>query len=218
MITIWSKFIPRRLLYAVLFSCLIVMSGPGHAQAQFTRFENYADEQGLGNASVSALAQDADGYILLGTEAGLYRYDGSTISPYGATAGLSPAAWIRKLFVDDRGRVWAVTTDGIYLRDGSSFTRIEVGQPLHLVSPHVVAVSKNDVIIDNDGTLLRAALSSHATGPFAPLLTPMMAAANPELKQARFVVSDTDGALRLACRCLAGGAPDARRYAVGAES
>lgn len=198
-ITIWSRFVPRRLLYAVLFSCLIVTSGPRHAQAQFTRFENYADEQALGNASVSALAQDADGYILLGTEAGLYRYDGSTISPYGATAGLSAAAWIRKLVTDDRGRVWAVTTDGIYLRDGSSFNRIEVGQPLHLVSPHVIAFSEGNVIVDSGGTLLRARLGIHTTEPFAPLLSPATSAANPKLKQSRFVVSDIDGALLIGC-------------------
>ena len=199
LITIWSKFVPRRLVYAVLFGCLIVTSGSRHAQAQFTRFENYADEQGLGNASVSALAQDADGYILLGTEAGLYRYDGSTISPYGATAGLPPAAWIRKLATDDRGRVWAVTTDGIYIRDGSNFRRIEAGQPLHLVSPHVIAFSENNVVIDNDGTLLRAPLTVHGTGPFASLLGPTMAAANPELKRSRFVVSDADDAILVGC-------------------
>ena len=199
LITTWSKFIPQRLLYAVLFGCLIATSGIRQAQAQFTRFENYADEQGLGNASVSALTQDADGYILLGTEAGLYRYDGSTISPYGVTAGLSPAAWIRKLLTDDRGRVWAVTTDGIYLRDGSSFNRIEVGQPLHLVSPHVVTFSDGNIIVDSNGTLLRAPLTIHATGPFAPLLSPTMAAANSDLKHARFVISDLDGALLAGC-------------------
>ena len=198
-ITIWSRFISRRLLYAVLFCCLIDTFGSSYARAQFTRFENYADEQGLGNASVSALVQDADGYILLGTEAGLYRYDGSIISPWGATAGLSPAAWIRKLATDDRGRLWAVTTDGIYLRDGSRFSRVEVGQPLNLVSPHVIAFSGGKVIIDRDGALLQASLGLHATGPFAPLLSSTTSAAHPELTQSRFVVSDSDGALLIGC-------------------
>ena len=199
LITIWSNSLPRRLLYAVLLDCLLVMLGYGSAHAQYTRFENYTDEQGLGNASVSALAQDADGYILLGTEAGLYRYDGSTISPYGASAGLPPAAWIRKLVTDDRGRIWVVTTDGIYLRDGPSFSRIGVGRPLHLVSPHVIAFFQGDVVIDDGGTLLRAGLDGHATGPFSPLLSPATSAANPELKQSQFVVSDTEGALLVGC-------------------
>jgi diguanylate cyclase (GGDEF)-like protein len=198
-ITIWSKSLPRRLLHAILFGCLLASFGPKCAQAQFTRFENYTDEQGLGNASVSALAQDADGYILLGTEAGLYRYDGSTISPYGATAGLSPAAWIRKLVTDDRGRIWVVTTDGIYLRDGSSFSRIDVGKPLNLVSPHLIAFSEDNVIVDSGGTLLRAPLNTHAPGPFSPLLSPATSAANPELNRSRFVVSDSDGALLVGC-------------------
>ena len=169
------------------------------AQAQFTRFENYTDEQGLGNASVSALAQDAAGYILLGTEAGLYRYDGQSISPYGATAGLPPAAWIRKLATNDQGQVWVVTTDAIYLGEGSEFHSINVGRPLHLTSPHVIAFSGGNVILDIDGTLLTAPANVHATGSFSPLLSPATLQAHPELGQSRFVVSGTDGGLLIGC-------------------
>ncbi len=167
--------------------------------AQFTRFANYTEEQGLGNASVSALVQDADGYILLGTETGLYRYDGSAISSYGATAGLPAAAWIRKLATDHRGRIWAVTTDGIYLRDGSSFARVNVGHSLHLLSPHLIAFAGDDVVIDRDGTMWRAPLRGRAVGPFSPLFGPTVLAAHPDLEQSRFVVSDTDGALLTGC-------------------
>ena len=189
----------RRFLHAVFYVCLLAACGTRSAQAQFTRFENYADEQGLGNASVSALAQDADGYILLGTEAGLYRFDGSNITPYDTAVGLPPSAWIRKLASDDRGRVWVLTTDGIFVRDGSSFSRVFVGRPLHLASPHLVAFSEGHVIVDSGGTLLSAPLEKHGAGQFTPLLTPATSAAKPELARFRFVVSDADGALLAGC-------------------
>ncbi len=190
--------IRRRFLHAVIYGCLLAILHAGCAEAQFTRFENYTDEQGLGNASVSALAQDADGYILLGTEAGLYRYDGSSVS-YDTTVGLPPSAWIRKLVADDRGRIWVVTTDGIYFRDGSSFSHVAVEKPLHLLSPHLIAFSKGRVIIDDDGTLLSAQIQTHGTGRFTPLLSSTTSAANPELASSRFIVSDNGGGLLIGC-------------------
>ena len=200
----------RRCLRAVIYGCLLAIFHTGCAQAQFTRFENYTDEQGLGNASVSALAQDADGYILLGTEAGLYRYDGSSITSFDTTVGLPPSAWIRKLLADDRGRIWVVTTDGIYLRDRSNFNRVAVGTPLRLVSPHLIAFSQGRVIIDNDGTLLSAPIQAHGTGRFTPLLDPSTSAANPELQKSRFVVSDNDGGLLIGCGTALCGVRDGR--------
>ncbi len=188
-----------QLLRAILIGCAVASTLVTGAQAQFTRFESYTDEQGLGNASVSTLAQDADGYILLGTEAGLYRYDGLTISPYGAAAGLPPAAWIRKLATDDHGQVWVVTSDALYLRQGSSFHRIKVGRPLHITSPHVIAFSSGNVVLDVDGTLLSAPANMHASRSFVPLLSPANLTAYPELARSRFVASDTDGALLIGC-------------------
>ena len=189
----------QRFLHAVICGCLLAIFHAGSAKAQFTRFENYTDEQGLGNASVSALAQDADGYILLGTEAGLYRYDGSSISSYDTMVGLPPSAWIRKLAADDHGRIWVMTTDGVYLRDGSSFSRVAVGKPLHLVSPHLIAFSDGHVVIDNDGTLLSAPIELHGAGRFTPLLSSTVSAANPELARARFITSDNDDGLLIGC-------------------
>ncbi len=189
----------RRLLPAVALGCLLVALGVRNAEAQFTRFENFTDEQGLGNASVSALAQDADGYILLGTEAGLYRFDGSSISPYDVTSGLPQAAWIRKLATDDRRRIWVVTTDGIYVRNGLNFSRVEVGRPLHFVSPHTIAFFGSNVVVDDGGTLLQAPIGARAVGSFSPLLNRVMLGADPDLAHARFVTSDADGALLIGC-------------------
>lgn len=122
------------------------------AHAQFIRFENFSDEQGLGNISVSALAQDADGYMLLGTEAGLYRYDGTSIVPYDVAVGLPSGAWFRKIITDRAGRVWAAISDGIYVRHGSVFSKVDVGRTLDLRSPHLLAVTDDHVYLD-DSTL-----------------------------------------------------------------
>lgn len=188
----------RQLLLAVLLGLLLVCPWSRAAHAQFTRFQNFTDEQGLGNLSVGTVAQDRDGYILFGTEAGLYRYDGATIAPYGE--GLPSAVWIRRVLTDDAGRVWVVATDGLYVGHGSTFSRVDVGpRPLQMKSPHLLAVDPAGVVLDAGGTLLRAPIAEGEIGRFSPLFAPATVAAAPGLAMARFVVSDGDGVLLIGC-------------------
>ncbi len=131
----------QQLLLAVLLGLLFLWYGSPAAHSQFTRFQNFTDEQGLGNLTVDALAQDRSGYILLGRETGLYRYDGTSITPYDA--GLPSAAWIQQVITDDAGRIWVVTMNGLYVRYGATFSRVETGgASLYLKSPHFVAVTR----------------------------------------------------------------------------
>ncbi len=188
-----------RLLRALLYGCVLNLAGWPQAHAQFTRFENFTDEQGLGNVSVSALAQDRTGYVLLGTEAGLYRYDGVGLSPVAASAGLPPDAWIRTVIVDGRGWVWVVTTDTVYLRRTDHFSAVDAGSGLRLLSPHLVARLDASLVIDNGGTLIHAAVDERGVHRFSPLLDAATLKATPILSAVRFVVADGPHALLLGC-------------------
>ncbi len=190
----------RRLLHAVLLGLLFLWQAGQDARAQFTRFQNYTDEQGLGNLTVTALAQDADGYILLGTEGGLYRYDGSSITPYDKAVGLPSASWVRQVTTDSAGRVWVVTSDGVFVRYASTFRRIDTGHTaLDFESSHLLAVSGTSAVIDVGGTLLGASVDGHGVGSFSPLFDATTLAAIPGLAKARFVVPDPMGGLLIGC-------------------
>ena len=190
----------RRLLHAVVVGAFLLWHTGQCAHAQFTRFQNYTDEQGLGNLTVTALAQDPDGYILLGTEGGLYRFDGSSIAAYDATVGLPSAAWIRQVTTDGAGRLWVVTTDGVFVRYGSTFSRIDAGRKsLDFESSHLLAVSGTSVVLDVAGTVLSAPVDSHGVGRFAPLFDASMLAGVPGLAAAHFVVRDPLGGLLIGC-------------------
>ncbi len=168
------------------------------ARAQFTRFQNVSDEQGLGNLAISALAQDRDGYILLGTEGGLYRYDGIGATLYGD--GLPSAAWIQQIVAEPGGRLWVVTNAGLYLRDGGTFARINIGQESpKLRSPHLLAVGDGGVVLDVGGALLHAPVAGGVVGAFSPLLDPAVLDGTPGLADARFVVPDPAGGLIAGC-------------------
>ena len=198
-----------KLLKLILCGLVLALSGWPQARAQFSRFENFSDEQGLGNASVSALAQDSKGYVLLGTEAGLFSYDGSEVSPIGPAAGLPADAWVRTLVADERGWVWLVTTDAVYLRQAERFKTIDAGAGLRLFSPHLFARLRESVVVDNGGALISALTDERGVGRFSPLIGAAMLKATPALASTHFIVADGPDALLIGCGAglcrLAGG-------------
>jgi signal transduction histidine kinase/CheY-like chemotaxis protein/ligand-binding sensor domain-containing protein len=91
----------------------------GVANAQQYSFQDYAD--GLGNLSVNCLLQDRAGFLWIGTEGGLYQYDGSRFWRFGEKEGL-PSSFVRALMLDRDGRLWVGTRDGLaFRRDQHSF-------------------------------------------------------------------------------------------------
>ncbi len=73
------------------------------------------ETQGFNKSWVSDIAQDQYGFIWLGTQDGLYRYDGYDMlsfrsHPYEATS--LPGNWVRNLDIDASGEVWIATYGG----------------------------------------------------------------------------------------------------------
>ncbi len=93
-----------------LAGLVVSISLPVLCLAQQYTFRDYVD--GLGNLNVNCVLQDRSGFIWLGTESGLFRYDGSAFIPYGRSQGL-PGLWVKALHEDSAGRVWVGTTDGL---------------------------------------------------------------------------------------------------------
>jgi len=75
-------------------------------------FKVYGADQGLGNFSPWALAQDRVGFVWVGTEDGLYRFDGHRFQYFGMKNGL-PSAFVDNLHVDAEGILWAGTYKGL---------------------------------------------------------------------------------------------------------
>ena len=183
---------------AMLLGFLALWIGICPTRAQLTRFQNFKGEQGLGNPAVEALAQDRDGFILLGTQAGLYRHDGAGILPH-APEVLSEA-YVLKVISDKAGRLWVVTNHGIFVRFQSTFSGIDTGRaPIHLRSAHLFAVMGNSAVLDLDGTVLRAPIGAGGVGPFEPLFDATTLRRIPALGKAGFVAPDAHGALLVGC-------------------
>ena len=166
------------------------------ACAQFTRYQNYTDEQGLGDLTVTSIAQDNDGYMLLGTQGGLYRYDGLTITSYDTTVGMPGSTWVREVVCDAAGRIWVVTSGGVYVRLGATFSPVDVGvRRFKAGSPHVLAALESSIVVQAKGTLLSAPIGARLVGAFRPLLDPGTLASDSRFSKVGFVVPDGGGLL-----------------------
>ena len=74
---------------------------------------SWGDGDGRPLGSVEALAQDDDGYLWIGSDAGLFRFDGSRFSAWDAIGDRSlPARAVRALFVSGDGTLWVGLADG----------------------------------------------------------------------------------------------------------
>src|SRR5580704_17577958 len=90
--------------------------------AQQYSFKDYVD--GLGNLSVNCLLQDRSGFLWIGTESGLYQYDGSRFWQFDQKEGL-PSEFVRALSLDRDGRLWVGTRDGLAFSTGQrSFSTV----------------------------------------------------------------------------------------------
>ena len=83
--------------------------------SQSLRFEHLTQEDGLSQGFVTALAQDSLGFLWIGTQDGLNRFDGYEIRSYyfdPEDSGSLPSNNVRTLLLDSRGTLWVGTRAG----------------------------------------------------------------------------------------------------------
>jgi PAS domain S-box-containing protein len=87
--------------------CLSVLS----LQAQYL-LKQWTTENGLPQNSVNALLQDADGYIIIGTNGGLVKFDGIRFTPMAEIEAKLPSKRITALCQARDGMLWVGTEGG----------------------------------------------------------------------------------------------------------
>ncbi|WMS87708.1 ligand-binding sensor domain-containing protein [Pleionea litopenaei] len=84
---------------------------------------HYAIEDGLSLNTVTAFAKTQDGYMWIGTEDGLNRFDGYTFQIFKRTVGKEntlPDNMISALLADSQGRLWVGTEKGLAIWSGGT--------------------------------------------------------------------------------------------------
>ena len=117
---------PTMKLRTLLFALLLFLLPAAHAQN--TRF--YPKKE-IGCQTFHAICQDADGFLWIATEYGLYKFDGTDFSPYFHYAD-NPGSLanddVHALLIDDRDRLWVGTANGLqcYLPEEDAFRLVQL--------------------------------------------------------------------------------------------
>lgn len=115
---------------SVRVACIFVYLLSFPLAAQTIHFNNLSIDDGLRNANVRAFVKDYQGFMWIGTEDGLHRYDGQTVKVYrkidGDTTSLG-SNFILCLAEDKMHNLWVGTVDGglyLYKRQTDDFRSV----------------------------------------------------------------------------------------------
>jgi diguanylate cyclase (GGDEF)-like protein len=142
------------------YCCILTLAflacvSPARALQPDKAFDHYvidtwSIEDGMPQITAVCLAQDRTGYVWVGTQSGLSRFDGVrfvTFTP--ETEPALPGVWIRSLLADRQGRLWIGTYKGLALYEDGRFSPVPAADARRFPSPDVHAL-----VEQADGTII----------------------------------------------------------------
>ena len=117
--------IRKRILTNAIFLFVLIFSTPLFGEEQKIRFDLLSIKDGLSQSSINAVVQDKQGFIWIGTQDGLNKYDGYSFTTYYHDPEDSTSIcdnFIRALEIDSVGNLWIGTDNGLSKFDARSET------------------------------------------------------------------------------------------------
>jgi len=129
-------------LLALLAAPAVVALAPDKAFHHYVR-DAWSIEHGLPQITVLALAQDADGYLWVGTQAGVARFDGVHFTAFQPQNRPElPGMLVQALLLDRGGRLWIGTYKGLAVYRDGVFTAVPAADAGAWPAPDVQALAQ----------------------------------------------------------------------------
>lgn len=185
-----------RLIVAILLLSQLPLLG-----AQRYAFHEDGENEGLNSLTINCLLQDHKGFLWVGTENGLYEFDGSTYTRIGAAQGIL-GTYVTSIYEDAGGELWVGTTTNIYHGDGNRFTAIAA--PPHGVpgtpGQQISSTGAGEILAVSQSRLLRMTRPAAGTSwRIEPFFSTALLVAYPQLKQVNSVYTDREGSVWMGC-------------------
>lgn len=113
------------------FAYLLCMVFTGHVMAQefeapgYTQYTQYTSTDGLSSSEIHSIYQDSDGFIWIGTDQGLCRFDSEHWRVFTSIDGL-PDNMVISIKEDEKGHLWLQGLNGTIFRLNRSTDEIYV--------------------------------------------------------------------------------------------
>ncbi len=144
-----SMFHLRQFVCGIVAALALAIFPAQQGAAQRYTFKEYVD--GLGNLNVKCIYQDRAGFLWVGTQGGLFRYDGNRFEEFGAAQGLT-ALMIEDIREDGGGFLWVASPNGLFVGSGGRFDPVLLdGKPITVrVGSRIAPLSNGGVLISSE--------------------------------------------------------------------
>ena len=166
---------------AVLFGLLVAGCGCGFALNPSLDISEYGHDawtvrRGFSVGTIFAMAQTPDGYLWLGAEFGLFRFDGIHSAPWQPPAGQHLPSAPYSLLVTRDGTLWIGTFAGLVSWNGGKLTRY----------PELGTQFVTSLLEDREGTVWAGTLGGSPGTPPGRLCAIRSGSAQCQLKDGDF--------------------------------
>ena len=157
--SIRKKLLDKIVIGACILACLfgVLSNAAGSVSAETANNKDFvtdyvstifSQDNGLGSNEVNCVYQTASGYIWVGTDGGLYRYDGNEFKVFNLWDTEKDDVYcVNSLFQDSSGRLWIATANyGLFYKKGNEMQ--------HFSADYYNGIKTiNDVCESEDGTI-----------------------------------------------------------------
>ncbi|MBW8900617.1 MAG: diguanylate cyclase [Massilia sp.] len=167
------------------------------ACAQQLPLRYYTTTEGLGNLAVTALAQETDGALWIGTENGLYRHDGESIRNPIGDARLQ----VYNMAFGSDGTLWIASDGGIYRYHDGKIAQVPVSDPTWspLQGQALAPLAHGDIlVVGKEGKLWRVSAAGESAR-MESALPATLESQQSEALEVRSILVGNDGAWWFGC-------------------
>ena len=133
------------LLFIFIFSCTFKVQALDNIQ-----FQRMTVEDGLSQSTINAIIQDSKGYIWIGTNDGLDRYDGHEIKSYNPYKDINTqlsSNYITSLGEDSKGYIWVGTNDGVSKIDVTNWNITNYKDFFNTTISDILVMSNGEILV-----------------------------------------------------------------------
>ena len=120
-----------------------------NSNAQKHSFVSYSTSEGLAQSQVSAICQDKNGYLWIGTFGGLTKFNGKDFVTYSSESGLLNNSISCLSMID--GQLWVGHSGGVSLHDNARFKKWAISEDFKDAKVRAIVKFKGKIIVAFNG-------------------------------------------------------------------